>query len=149
LSDARASFGKTRGIPMTRIIATAGLLMAAACSTDPVYRTNTSYIAPASVQGNSCVASCETTEQICKSRAEDYSRAEYPACMQRVRATYNRCMSGVYTAGCDLARQNAETSCSYEARPDYRGCTASFNSCYSRCGGQVIKKNVCVKNCDG
>ena len=136
---------------MTRfyIIIAIFLIGLAACSSGPRYRTNTSYIAPATVQGNSCVASCETTEQVCRSRADDFVRAEYPACMQRAREAYNHCMNGHYTGSCAVLRQSDELACSNNSSPDYRSCTNSFNACYQNCGGQIIQKSVCVRNCDG
>ncbi len=119
-----------------------------ACETGPQYRTDTSYIAPPTTQGATCVASCETTEQVCRGREDDYARAEYPACMQRAKAAYNQCMQGLTTVGCDLARQNAEYACNKEASPSYKSCTRSFNACFSSCGGEVVQETVCVKNCD-
>jgi len=136
---------------MIRLAAIVSLLLVGlvACATEPVFRTDTSYIAPETTQGASCVASCQTSEQVCKSRAEDFSRAEYPACMERAKQTYIQCMQGDYKMGCQLSRQNAENACSYDLSPDYGTCTASYNNCYQSCGGKVIKKRICVQNCDG
>ena len=136
---------------MIRLLIISAIILTsfAACSSGPVYRTNTSYIAPATAQGSSCVATCGTTEQVCKSRADDYARAEYPACMQRAREAYNRCMNGNYTNGCAMVRQTDEMTCGNRSSPDYSSCTVSFNACYQSCGGQIVKKSVCVKNCDG
>ena len=121
----------------------------AACATGPQYRTDTNYIAPPTVQGATCAASCQTSEQVCRGREDDRSRAEYPACMQRARTAYNECIAGYYPTGCDVARQNAEHFCNDDLSPSYKTCTRSYNSCYKSCGGQVIQKEVCVKNCDG
>lgn len=120
----------------------------AACTSEPVFRTDTSYIAPGTAQGASCAASCQTSEQVCKARMEDFSRSEYPACMERAKQTYIQCMQGDYKMGCQLSRQNAETVCSYDLSPDYGSCEASYNSCYQSCGGEVIRDRVCVQNCD-
>jgi hypothetical protein len=120
----------------------------AACETGPQYRTDTSYIAPPTTQGATCVASCETTEQICRGREDDYARAEYPLCMQRAKETYETCINGPFPVGCDVPRQNAEYACDRNASPSYNSCTQSFNACYQSCGGEVVKETVCVRNCD-
>lgn len=119
-----------------------------ACSTEPVYRTKTSYVAPKTSQEATCAASCRTTEQICRGRADDFARAEYPACMERAKQTYVQCMRGDYKMGCPLARQNAENACTYNMTTNYGSCTSSYNSCYESCGGKVVREKVCVKNCD-
>lgn len=80
---------------------------------------------------------------------EDYARAEYPACMQRVKEQYLACMNSAYPYGCDMARQTNESSCSNNLTPSYGTCTSSYNACYTDCGGKVIKEQVCTKNCDG
>lgn len=120
----------------------------AACQSGPQYRTDTSYIAPPTTQGATCVASCETTEQVCRGREDDYARAEYPACLERADQDYRICMSGGSTINCDLYRTLSKQQCERDMGPNYKSCTQSFNSCYKNCGGEVRQETVCVKNCD-
>lgn len=119
-----------------------------ACETGPQYRTDTSYIAPATTQGATCVASCQTSEQICRSRKEDSARAEYPVCMQHAEDAYKVCMSGTLTATCAPYRTTSEQACTRRLRPSYNSCVSSYNACYQACGGEVKQKTVCVHNCD-
>ncbi len=120
----------------------------AACQSSPQYRTDTSYIAPPTTQGASCVASCETTEQVCRGREDDYARAEYPACLQRADSDYKICMQGEINGNCALYRDLNKQKCEREMGPSYESCTRSFNACYESCGGEVKQETVCVKNCD-
>jgi len=118
-------------------------------TTEPIYRTDATYTAPTTTQGNACVASCQTTEQVCRGREDDRSRAEYPACMESAKAHYSECRRHFDKATCDINRSGDERRCNRKLTPSYNSCTRSFNSCYRNCGGQVIEKQVCVKNCDG
>ncbi|MEM7329297.1 MAG: hypothetical protein AAF437_11195 [Pseudomonadota bacterium] len=119
-----------------------------ACASGPQYRTDTSYVAPATTQGATCVASCQTSEQVCRSRQEDNARAEYPACMQRAKDDYKVCMSGQMTGNCAIFRTTSEQACGRRMQPSYKTCVSSYNACYQSCGGEVKQKTVCVKNCD-
>lgn len=134
-----------RILQSTVILVFAGLT---ACESGPQYRTDTSYVAPPTSQGATCVATCQTSEQVCRSRQEDTARAEYPACLQRAKADYKICMSGGSTINCSLYKDLSEQTCARDMEPSYRTCVSSYNSCYQSCGGEVKQKTVCVKNCD-
>ena len=123
--------------------------LAGCMTTEPIYRTDTSYTAPTTTQGNACVASCQTTEQICRGREDDHRRAEYPGCMDRAKSDYNQCRKYFEQSNCDIGRRADENKCNKRRTPSYKSCTQSFNSCYRNCGGQVFEKQICVENCDG
>lgn len=129
----------------TVILLIAGLT---ACESGPQYRTDTSYVAPPTSQGATCVATCQTSEQICRARQEDTARAEYPACLQRAADDYKICMSGGSTVNCSLYKDLSQQKCARDKDPNYKTCVSSYNSCYQSCGGQVKQNTVCVKNCD-
>lgn len=128
------------------VVITLGTL-AGCMTTEPIFRTDSTYIAPATTQGNSCIASCQTTEQICRGRVDDHFRASFPACMERANNDYYQCRKYFDQSTCDINRRADERRC--DKSPSYSSCTRSFNSCYKNCGGQVIEKQICVKNCDG
>lgn len=127
------------------MLAFAGLT---ACETGPQYRTDTSYVAPTTTQGATCVATCQTNEQVCRARQEDTARAEYTGCMQRANNSYKICMQGEMTMSCQNTRDTDERICDRNSKPYYQTCVSSYNACYQTCGGEVLKNTVCVKNCE-
>lgn len=134
-----------RSLQSIAVVVFAGLT---ACASGPQYRTNTSYVAPPTTQGATCVASCQTSEQVCRARQEDTARAEYPACLQRAKDDYKICMQGMSTINCSLYRDLSQQQCTKDMEPSYKTCVSSYNSCYQSCGGEVKTESVCVKNCD-
>lgn len=120
------------------------LLALAACG--PRYEIQRTLTPPTTANGPTCVAQCETTQEICRGnvdsdvrfceRQEDRDRRRYERCL----AVRGSTPPGADVPRCFLPRARF-------CRPDYDECRVAFNTCYERCGGQVQETRVCVANC--
>jgi hypothetical protein len=109
------------------------------CATGPVYKTTYEYIPPESSEGKACTHQCETMRVQCE-RIEDMQTER-----QRLDAEkqYQKCKKaqaqGAIGAFC--------VDTSVFMRPDYTKCKQDYRRCFERCGGKVLERTICVKNC--
>ena len=112
----------------------------------PVYAPSTSYIEPESVQGVACTMQCENVRLQCQKNTR----------IQEERCRNIEEIESLDTAGCiakfgkeQCLQPSGMLSSQFNCKEEFvaMGCKESYNICYQACGGQVISKEMCVKNC--
>ena len=133
------------------------IIAALISSCGPQFKTERTYTPPESIEGRTCVATCDTAQQVCRGRADDERRfceelsadrkRQEDACRARNAALpeYINTASGPVRTRKESCFKGINKIC----RADYRECTSDHDACYERCGGKVTKRKVCVANCDG
>lgn len=140
----------------------------AACSTEPVYRTQYTLTPPSSAQGRTCVATCQGNQQLCigNARAEvqkceadrrhrqreclDLADQNYRSCLSRIRygnASSRQTQRQSCESSQTLSRSNCTNRYYANCSPD-SDCDGQYRNCFRLCGGQVQARRVCVRNCD-
>ncbi|MEM1161242.1 MAG: hypothetical protein AAGJ28_09935 [Pseudomonadota bacterium] len=141
---------------MTKYILT-GLIALMLFACGPQFKTERTYIPPETIEGRTCVATCDTAQQVCRGRADDEDR--FCRAQERERKDDERACRARNAALPDLIqtangpvkpkKENCFKGTKQFCRADYRECTRDHDACYQRCGGQVVKRKVCVANCGG
>ncbi len=127
-----------------RVLAITFILALAACG--PQYKTERILTPPDGIEGRTCAAQCETTEQICRSSAKDDVRQ----CLsdeREDRRDYEDCLQQRKTDPKGKKRACWSPPAKF-CRPDFKECDRAFIGCYRRCGGEVRTRRVCVANCE-
>lgn len=110
-------------------------------SCHPVYKASYSYIPPTASSKLECIHRCKNIFEVCESN----EKSKYIQCDYLAGAEQSMC-TAMYPPG-ETPPWNAclRKSCDY---PDLQTCRNSYNLCYTNCGGKVISKSECTKNCE-
>jgi hypothetical protein len=117
-------------------------------SCNPIYSTYYEYQPLKSQQSKQCVVSCQNEATRCTQRAQVVQQV----CEARAEVAYQGCLASKvfgYDAngnfGCLANCYCWKESC---GAPDYEPCNTAHRSCYVACGGQIIARTSCIRNCD-
>ena len=135
-------------------------LMLGACSSDPVYRTQYDLTQPTSSSGKQCVVGCETNRLLCEQRNDE----RVARCQEQAEVAFNNCEADAktrldacyadlknrygsvwnkYASNCQTYGSGCyRTTCSTQS-----SCDKGYRGCFGNCGGQVVPRSVCVRNC--
>lgn len=118
------------------LLAGATALLTACAS---LYRSETTYTAPTSSEGRSCVSACEGSNNQCRSKAKLRAENSQPKCEHDARDDFERCLA---TAQGELGRSSCTRRyCSRDA--DTSDCKTDYDLCFQNCGGTVSSEQQC------
>ncbi|WP_237111386.1 hypothetical protein [Neorickettsia findlayensis] len=122
-------------------------------SFNPVYSTSYSFIPPKSQSGRECANKCLLAKQMCQSACEKIHDTRTANILINIGNKEKKEKHDSLDEFHELnKREMAEYRREIKEEARYERCRDSCNDdhrlCHTNCGGEVIAKTMCIRNCD-
>ncbi|WP_082784585.1 hypothetical protein [Neorickettsia sp. 179522] len=130
-----------------------GTILSGCMTFNPVYRTSYSFIPPKSPGGRECVNKCLLAKQMCQSSCEKIHNTRTANILINIGKEEKKGKHDFFDEFDEYhKREMAEYRREMKEEARYERCQNSCNHnhrlCHTNCGGEVIAKTVCIRNCD-